>query len=116
MGPNCSNKLCCRPQGRNKRPIAYAASKSGQFGLTKTLAISGGPYNITSNSVAPGLVRTPLIVTAHGEQGVKDLEAEIPLGMSEPEDIGMVSMFLCTEAARHITGATIDINGGVYSH
>lgn len=103
-------------QGAVRGHVAYAATKSGQYGITKTLARTGGRHGVTVNAVAPGLVRTPLIVTAHGEEGVAELSRNIPLGISEPEDIGAAVLFLCTEAARHITGATIDVNGGFYMH
>ncbi len=103
-------------QGAVRGHIAYATTKSGQYGITKTLARTGAPFGITVNAVAPGLVRTPLIVQAHGDEGVAELEKSIPLGISEPEDIGTACLFLCSDAARHITGATIDVNGGFYMH
>ena len=103
-------------QGAVRGHVAYAATKSGQYGVTKTLARTGASHGITVNAVAPGLVRTPLIVQAHGNEGVAELEKNIPLGISEPEDIGTACLFLCSEAARHVTGATIDVNGGFYMH
>ena len=103
-------------QGAVRGHVAYATTKSGQYGITKTLARTGAPFGITVNAVAPGLVRTPLIVQAHGDEGVEELRKNIPLGISEPEDIGTACLFLCSEAARHVTGATIDVNGGFYMH
>jgi 3-oxoacyl-[acyl-carrier protein] reductase len=102
-------------QGSLGGHIAYAATKSGQYGITKTLARTGAAHNITSNAVAPGLVGTTLTVGTHGKEGLAELVKRIPLGeLSEPEDIGAAVLFLSSDAARHITGTTIDVNGGFY--
>lgn len=101
-------------QGALYGQIHYAASKSGLLGFTKTLARTGAPLGITVNAVAPGIVETPLLFKTHGEEGVRKLAATVPLGLGKPEDIGWAVAFLCSGAARYITGATLDVNGGMY--
>ena len=92
--------------------IHYAATKSGQIGITKTLARTAAKYNITVNAIAPGLIRTELLVQTHGEEGVEELGASIPLGLGKIEDVGAAAVFLASDEACYVTGATLDVNGG----
>jgi NAD(P)-dependent dehydrogenase (short-subunit alcohol dehydrogenase family) len=92
--------------------VHYAATKSGMFGMTKTLARTGAPLGITVNCVAPGIIETELLLDTHGAEDVKKLAAEVPLGLGTPRDVGLAVAFLCGEGGRYITGATIDVNGG----
>ncbi len=91
----------------------YVASKAGLVGLTKAVALLGAAHGITANAVAPGVIDTEMIHQAGPEQ-VQRYLARIPLGyMGGPEDIAEVVAFLCSDAARYITGAVIDVNGGM---
>jgi len=92
--------------------VHYAATKSGQIGMTKTLARTGAPYNITVNAIAPGIIETELLYQTHGAQGVADLGKTIPLGLGKTEDIGAAAVYLASDEAHYVTGATIDVNGG----
>lgn len=92
--------------------IHYAATKSGQIGITKTLARTAAKYNITVNAIAPGLIRTELLVQTHGEDGVEELGASIPLGLGKIEDVGAAAVYLASDEACYVTGATLDVNGG----
>ncbi|MBR5264591.1 MAG: 3-oxoacyl-ACP reductase FabG [Clostridia bacterium] len=92
--------------------IHYAATKSGQIGITKTLARTGAKHNITVNAIAPGLIRTELLVQTHGVEGVEELGASIPLGLGKIEDVGAAAVFLASDEACYVTGATLDVNGG----
>lgn len=92
--------------------IHYAATKSGQIGITKTLARTGAKYNITVNAIAPGLIRTELLVATHGVEGVEELGASIPLGLGKIEDVGAAAVYLASDEASYVTGATLDVNGG----
>lgn len=94
--------------------VHYAATKSGILGLTRTLARTGAPLGINVNAVAPGIIETELLQRTHGNEGVDRMAADIPLGLGRPSDVGHAVAFLCTEASRYITGATLDVNGGAY--
>ena len=92
--------------------VHYAATKSGQLGFTKTLARTGAPHGITVNAIAPGSIETELIYQTLGEKKVKMLSEQTPLGLGSVEDIGYTVVFLASDEASYITGATIDVNGG----
>ena len=92
--------------------IHYAATKAGQIGIVKSMARTGAPLNITVNAIAPGLILTELLLKTHGEEGVKELGAGIPLGLGCPEDIGAAAVYLASDEASYVTGATLDVNGG----
>ncbi|MBQ9848529.1 MAG: 3-oxoacyl-ACP reductase FabG [Clostridia bacterium] len=92
--------------------IHYAATKSGQIGMTKTLARTAAPYNITVNAIAPGFIATELFLQTHGEEEMKKLAASVPLGIGSLEDIGAAAVYLASDEARYVTGATLDVNGG----
>jgi 3-oxoacyl-[acyl-carrier protein] reductase len=94
----------------------YVAAKTGILGLTKSLAVELGPYGITVNAVAPGRIETPMIKDIPTEDSF-ELIKRTPLGrLGTVEDIAGVIMFLISEAASFITGATIDVNGGLAMH
>jgi len=90
----------------------YAASKAGLVGLTHAAAVELGPANVNVNAVAPGFVKTEL--TQHlSEELVARAKGDTPLGrLAEPDDVAQVIVFLCTDAARHITGEVIRVDGG----
>jgi 3-oxoacyl-[acyl-carrier protein] reductase len=91
----------------------YAASKAALIGLTKSAAVDLGSSNINVNAVAPGFVRTELLAKLPREI-LERAEHESVLGrVAEPEDVARVIAFLCSEAARHITGQVIVVDGGL---
>ena len=92
--------------------VHYAATKSGQIGMVKTLARTGAPLGITVNAIAPGVILTELLLKTHGEDGVRALGEDIPLGLGSVEDIGAAAVYLASDEAHYVTGATIDVNGG----
>jgi 2-hydroxycyclohexanecarboxyl-CoA dehydrogenase len=96
----------------------YVASKGGVIALTKALAFEFASHGITVNTIPPGLVDTPMAHTAE-EQGklpsIRDLGAMMPLKrVAKGEDIAAACEFLCSDEAGYITGAQINVNGGVY--
>lgn len=93
--------------------VHYAATKSGMLGMTMTLARTGAPLGINVNAVAPGIIETELLFKTHGSEGVEKLSASIPLGLGKPRSIGLAVAFLCGEGGNYITGATLDVNGGM---
>jgi 3-oxoacyl-[acyl-carrier protein] reductase len=94
--------------------ISYNAAKAGLVGLVKTAAAELGQFNVNVNLVAPGFIETPS--QANTPELIRDLvlkECAIKrLGM--PEDIARVVVFLCSEAARHVTGQVIKVDAGQY--
>lgn len=94
--------------------VHYSASKAGMLGFTKSLARTGAPLGITVNAVAPGIIDTELLRKTHGDEEVATLAGRVPLGLGRVRDVGLAVAFLCGEGGRYITGATLDVNGGLY--
>ena len=94
--------------------VHYAATKNGMLGITKSLARTAAPLGINVNAIAPGHIETELASQVIGKDRLAELVAAIPLGLGKPRDIGLVAAFLCGEGGRYITGATIDVNGGIW--
>ena len=92
--------------------VHYSASKGGMLALTKALARDLAADHITVNSIAPGQIDAdPNLLTPEARQRVLQL---IPLGkIGLPEDIAYAALFLCSKMAVYITGATLDVNGGI---
>ncbi|MEX0603011.1 MAG: SDR family NAD(P)-dependent oxidoreductase [Bacteroidota bacterium] len=92
----------------------YAASKGGVLALTKSLAVELAPHNIRVNAVAPGWVDTEMNEEVFAdEQFRRDVVEAIPLKrIATADDIAGSVLFLASDLARHITGATINVNGG----
>src|SRR3990172_4407647 len=90
----------------------YAASKAGLIGLTTAAAVELGPANVNVNAVAPGFVKTELTQHLWDELAAR-ARGQNPLGrLAEPDDVAQLIVFLCTDAARHITGEIIRVDGG----
>jgi 3-oxoacyl-[acyl-carrier protein] reductase len=96
--------------------VHYAAAKAGQIGLTHTLARTAAPFGITVNVIAPGVIETEMLRQAHGKDGIREVAKEIPLGLGTIDDVAYAVIFLASDEAKHITGATLDVNGGFYFH
>ncbi len=93
---------------------AYVASKGGLISLTRHLARKVAREKITVNVVAPGPTETDIIKGFTAQQMVAINEA-IPVGrLGKPEEIAATVAFLASDAAAFITGAVIDVNGGMY--
>jgi NAD(P)-dependent dehydrogenase (short-subunit alcohol dehydrogenase family) len=91
----------------------YAAAKAGLIGLTKTLAREYARKGVTVNAVAPGFVKTRMTQDIP-EKGLEAVLALTPVGrMGEPSEIAAGVLFLASPAAGFITGAVLDINGGM---
>lgn len=93
--------------------LAYHASKSAVVGLTKSMAGDLARYGIRVNSVAPGVVRTPMTIGQRDAQGEKQLAARAPAGrLAEADEIASVIVWLLSPASRLTTGHTIPVEGG----
>jgi 3-oxoacyl-[acyl-carrier protein] reductase len=91
----------------------YAAAKAGLVGMTKSLAAEVASRNITVNCVAPGFIATAMtgaLTDAQKEQ----IAARIPAGrMGQPSEIAASVVYLASEEAAYVTGATLQVNGGM---
>ncbi len=104
--------------------IAYVAAKHGVVGMTKVAAIELANAGVTVNAICPGWVLTPLVEKQLRDRAVRDattveqvthamLTEKQPMAQfSTPEQIGGLAVFLCSEAARTITGTPLSIDGG----
>jgi len=102
-------------RGSDRVGVHYAAAKGGIIALTKTLALELGPFGITVNAIAPGFIRTPRIAEANWGNATQAFIDSLPLRRAgTPEDIAGVVAMLCSEAGGYVSGATIDVNGGLY--
>ena len=91
----------------------YASSKAGLLGLTRAAAVELGPSNVNVNAVAPGYIRTTRLTDAVPAEILDRARERSVLGrLGDPQDVANVVLFLCSEQARHITGAVIPVDGG----
>lgn len=96
-----------------KTQAAYAASKAGVTMFTRHLALELGEHGIRANSVAPGTTMSERIEKLMNEEEIERTKALSPLGtFGMPEDTANATVFLLSDAARWLTGVTIDVNGG----
>jgi 3-oxoacyl-[acyl-carrier protein] reductase len=92
----------------------YAASKAGIIVLTKIVAQELAPHGVTVNAIAPAAVRTP-VMDAMPADRLEAVRQRIPVGrFGEAEEIGALAAFLASDEAGYITGATLDVNGGLF--
>ena len=91
----------------------YAASKAALLGLTRAAAVELGPGNVNVNAVAPGFIRTERMAMLPPEVIDKARKSSVLGRIAEPEDVARVISFLCSDEARHITGQTIVVDGGL---
>jgi NAD(P)-dependent dehydrogenase (short-subunit alcohol dehydrogenase family) len=91
---------------------AYAASKHGVVGLTRTAAIDYAAQGIRVNALAPGPILTDRLAQA-GEEAQQHVANFVPLHrIGTPEEVGRAAAWLCSDEAAFITGATVPIDGG----
>lgn len=101
-------------RGRETQP-AYTAAKAGVLGFTKTVAKELGPYGVNVNMVATGYVGTPKQIAkvpeAHRQRILNDTAMR---HLIAPDEVAAVVAFLCSDAARHMTGAILRLDAGEY--
>lgn len=92
--------------------VNYSAAKAGVIGASKSLAREVAKRGVTVNVLAPGFIETDMTKDLPRAQ----MLAQIPAGrFGKPEEVAAAAAFLCSDAAAYITGAVLNINGGVYT-
>jgi 3-oxoacyl-[acyl-carrier protein] reductase len=92
---------------------AYCAAKAGVLGLTKCLARAFAPYNVQVNAISPAMIDTEILYWRTPEQWKDTLES-IPLKkLGNPDDLAEAAVFLASSGGNFVTGATLDVNGGL---
>jgi 3-oxoacyl-[acyl-carrier protein] reductase len=107
--------------GRTSSPFLgchYSAAKAGVLGLTRHIAKEFGPHGIRANSICPGGIvgdrMNDLLTELHREQDLVELAKQTPLGRNVHEqDVVGAILFLLSDLSRFVTGATLDVNGGI---
>ena len=91
--------------------VHYGSSKAGMIGMTKTLSRDLALSNVTVNAITPGVIETSMQIPPETRSRINEL---IPLGyVGQPEEIAYAALFLASRMGAYITGATIDVNGGI---
>lgn len=92
----------------------YSAAKAGVIGFTKALAAELATKGVTCNAIAPGYIGTDMVMAIKEEirQGIIDTVPVKRLG--KPEEIGAAVVYLASDLAGYVTGATLNVNGGLY--
>lgn len=101
--------------GSKRNHSHYASSKAGLIGLTKSLAMETAEHGITVNAIAPGYMRTEMLMKSFKDK--KDEEEQnkkIPIGrIADPKEVAYAAAFLVSERASYFTGTTFDATGGM---
>ncbi|MFQ5873174.1 MAG: SDR family NAD(P)-dependent oxidoreductase [Dehalococcoidia bacterium] len=93
----------------------YAAAKAGIMGLTKSVALEVGQYNVRVNAIAPGLIYNEFLRRIYPADFFTEWDKHVPLGRrGAPEDIAKTVLFLVSDDSSYITGETICVSGGSY--
>ncbi|MHB1315757.1 MAG: SDR family NAD(P)-dependent oxidoreductase [Christensenellales bacterium] len=89
----------------------YSAAKAGVIVLSKCFALSGGEYNITANSICPGLILTQMAES----MSWRHIDNHIPLvRFGAPDDVANAALFYASDLSGYVTGDTVDVNGGLF--
>ncbi|HVF63060.1 MAG TPA: SDR family oxidoreductase [Casimicrobiaceae bacterium] len=95
----------------------YAAAKAGVLGLVRAMARELGADNIRVNAVAPGLIKTDITGDKLTPDRTRDIVKGIPLNrLGEVADVAGCCLFLASDLSSYVTGATLDVNGGMHIH
>jgi len=92
----------------------YAASKAGLLGLTRSVALETASKGITANCVAPGFINTDMVAAMPAQAIAATVEHTPQHRMGSPDEVARVVRFLADEKSGYITGACVNVNGGLY--
>jgi NAD(P)-dependent dehydrogenase (short-subunit alcohol dehydrogenase family) len=110
----CMSPVPARPDSSLSAAPYRSAAKAGVLGLAKAMAREFGPFGIRVNSVAPGYVRPQITASRLPEAVCAEILGAIPLGrLGSGEDIARIFLFLASDLSAYVTGAVIDVNGGM---
>ena len=99
----------------NQGQCAYAASKAGVLGFTRSLALELCSRQIRVNAVSPGFIRTEMVESIISSVGEKSILSNIPLArLGESSDIANACLWLASEESSYVTGQVIRVNGGLH--
>jgi NAD(P)-dependent dehydrogenase (short-subunit alcohol dehydrogenase family) len=92
--------------------VVYCAAKGGVVSFTRGLARTFGDANITVNSVSPGAIETPMLLTDLTDEDVANMEKVTPLGrLGKPHEVAGPVVFLLSQHASFVSGATLNVSG-----
>jgi 3-oxoacyl-[acyl-carrier protein] reductase len=92
---------------------SYSTTKAGILGLTRTLALEGGRYGITSNAIVPGVIGTEAFGMGNPEMNERMIRRTAMRRAGEPQEIANAVAFLCSDLASYITGVGLTVGGGI---
>jgi 2-hydroxycyclohexanecarboxyl-CoA dehydrogenase len=95
--------------------VHYSAAKAAVLGLTRALAREVGPSGVTCNALAPGLIGTDITAGKLAPEREAEIVADVPVRrQGRVGEVASMVVYLCSEDAGYVTGATLDINGGAH--
>jgi NAD(P)-dependent dehydrogenase (short-subunit alcohol dehydrogenase family) len=98
----------------NAGQVNYAATKSGLFGMTMSMAQEGARKGVTVNCVAPGYIETDMVAGVP-QKAIDAIVSQVPVGrLGQPDEVARVVEFLADPDAAYITGQVFNVNGGLY--
>jgi 3-oxoacyl-[acyl-carrier protein] reductase len=92
---------------------SYATTKAGVIGLTKTLALEGARHGITANAIVAGIIGTEAFGFGNPEMNERMIRRTALRRTGEPAEVANVIAFLCSDLASYVTGAAIQVSGGI---
>ncbi|WOO39767.1 SDR family NAD(P)-dependent oxidoreductase [Rubellicoccus peritrichatus] len=95
--------------------VAYSAAKSAYVGMVRTLTSEVAEHGVRVNGIAPGWIQSPMLDQALGNDTVRrqKILSRTPMGkFGEPDDIGLAAVYLCSPAAKFVSGVVLPIDGG----
>ena len=99
-------------RGALRGHVAYAASKGGSVAFAKTLARTVAKDKVTVNVITPGQTDTELLWETNPREAIDKIMETVPLGLAQPSDIALGALYLASDGASHVTGISLDIDGG----
>lgn len=100
--------------GGSHGSVVYSTTKGGIVSMCRGLSTAYAPYGVTVNSIAPGVVNTPMLGIGLTDADLEAMAASCPMGrLARPEEIAQVAVFLLSAHASYISAATINVSGGL---